>query len=83
MWVALLGEGAMNVVPIQTPSEEGAPAKCANCGSSLVADQRYCLTCGQPCSPTRLAFLDVLQAESESRGQVTLAQPVAGYPPTG
>ncbi|MGA9286514.1 MAG: hypothetical protein WBV85_13845 [Solirubrobacteraceae bacterium] len=73
----------MNVIPIQTPLEEGAPAKCANCGASLVADQRYCLTCGQPCSPTRLAFLDVLQAESESRGQVTLAQPVAGYPPTG
>lgn len=57
--------------------------KCANCGASLVADQRYCLTCGQPCSPTRLAFLDVLQAESDPRGQVTLAQPVAGYPPTG
>lgn len=73
----------MNVVPIQTPPEEGAPAKCAGCGASLVANQRYCLTCGQPCSPTRLAFLDVLQAESESRGQVTLAQPAAGYPPTG
>jgi len=73
----------MNVVPIQAPPEEGAPAKCSSCGASLVADQRYCLTCGQPCSPTRLAFLDVLQAESEARGQVTLAQPVAGYPPTG
>lgn len=73
----------MNVVPIQTPPEEGAPAKCAGCGTSLLADQRYCLTCGQPCSPTRLAFLDVLQAESESRGQVTLAQPVAGYAPAG
>ncbi len=73
----------MNVVPIQTPPEQGAPEKCANCGASLVADQRYCLTCGQPCSPTRLAFLDVLQAESESRGQVTLAQPIAGYPPAG
>lgn len=74
---------AVNVVPIQTPPEEGAPAKCANCGASLLADQRYCLTCGQPSSPTRLAFLDVLRAESESRGQVTLAQPVAGYTPTG
>jgi hypothetical protein len=73
----------MNVVPLQTPPEEGVPAKCSNCGASVVADQRYCLTCGQPCSPTRLAFLDVLQAESESRGQVTLTQPVAGYPPTG
>ncbi len=70
----------MNVVPIQSPPEEGAPAKCSNCGASVVADQRYCLTCGRPCSPTRLAFLDVLQAESESRGQMTLPQPVAGYP---
>jgi hypothetical protein len=73
----------MNVVPIQTPPEEAAPAKCASCGASLVANQRYCLTCGQPCSPTRLAFLDVLQTESESRGQVTLAQPVGGYGPAG
>jgi hypothetical protein len=28
-----------------------------------VADQRYCLACGQPCSPVRLAFLDVLQGQ--------------------
>jgi hypothetical protein len=70
----------MNVFPIQTPPEEGTQ-KCPSCGASVVADQRYCLTCGQPCSPTRLAFLDVLQAESESRGQVTLAQPPAGYAP--
>ncbi len=73
----------MNVVPIQTPSEEGAPAKCAHCGASLLADQRYCLTCGQPCSPTRLAFLDVLQAESGPRSQATLVQSTPGYPPTG
>jgi hypothetical protein len=73
----------MNVIPIQTPPEEGAPTTCANCGASLVADQRYCLTCGQPCSPTRLAFLDVLQAEGELRAQGTLAQPVAGYAPPG
>lgn len=39
-----------------------APA-CAGCGAPLVDDQRYCLACGQPCSPVRLAFLDVLQAE--------------------
>ena len=25
--------------------------------------QRYCLTCGQPASPVRLAFLDVLQGD--------------------
>jgi len=34
-----------------------------------VADQRYCLACGQPASPVRLAFLDVLQSE-QGRGSV-------------
>jgi hypothetical protein len=44
------------------PSEQ-AGATCASCDAALVADQRYCLSCGQPCSPVRLAFLDVLQPE--------------------
>jgi len=39
-------------------------ATCANCSAPLVADQRYCLACGHPCSPVRLACLDVLQAEN-------------------
>lgn len=69
----------MNVFPIQIPPVETTQAKCPNCGAAVVADQRYCLTCGQPCSPTRLAFLDVLQAESEPRGQAALAQLPAGY----
>lgn len=42
------------------PSENST---CANCSAPLVADQRYCLACGQPVSPVRLAFLDVLDAE--------------------
>jgi hypothetical protein len=36
---------------------------CAACGAPLASDQRYCLACGQPASPVRLAFLDVLQGE--------------------
>jgi hypothetical protein len=44
-----------------SPVPSGQPdATCANCGAALVADQRYCLSCGQPVSPVRLAFLDVL-----------------------
>jgi hypothetical protein len=77
---------AVNVVPIQTPPEEAvssAPAKCTSCGASLVADQRYCLTCGQPCSPTRLAFLDVLQSEGDPRGNGALVQSSAGYATAG
>lgn len=52
----------MNLAPV--PSES---ATCAHCSAPLVADQRYCLSCGQPCSPVRLAFLDVLQSESGSQ----------------
>ena len=44
------------------PSERDA-SSCANCGAELVADQRYCLACGHPVSPVRLAFLDVLNEE--------------------
>ena len=48
-----------NLAPV--PSENNA---CAHCGSPLVADQRYCLSCGQPASPVRLAFLGVLRARN-------------------
>jgi hypothetical protein len=47
----------MSLSPV--PSEQ-PDATCANCGAHLVSDQRYCLSCGQPVSPVRLAFLDVL-----------------------
>jgi hypothetical protein len=43
------------------------PLACANCGAALVSDQRYCLSCGQPVSPVRLAFLDVLETEQARR----------------
>jgi hypothetical protein len=68
----------MNVYPIQTPPE-GDGAKCPNCGVPVGADQRYCLACGQPCSPVRLAFLDVLQAENELRvAPIAISPPPAG-----
>lgn len=44
------------------PSESST---CPNCSAPLVADQRYCLSCGQPVSPVRLAFLDVLETERQ------------------
>jgi hypothetical protein len=54
---------------------------CAGCGAALVADQRYCLACGEPSSPVRLAFLDVLQAESQPQaGQGQLGTTVAYTP---
>lgn len=72
----------MSLVPV--PSEQSGDA-CANCGAALVADQRYCLSCGQPASPVRLAFLDVLQAQpgSPGTGAPAIEMSPAGYVPVG
>jgi hypothetical protein len=51
----------VSLLPVPTESREST---CAGCGAALLADQRYCLSCGQPASPVRLAFLDVLQSEN-------------------
>jgi hypothetical protein len=62
------------------PSEQpAAAATCANCSAPLAPDQRYCLACGQPVSPVRLAFLDVLQADPQSHGSSHTQ--VASLPP--
>jgi hypothetical protein len=62
------------------PSESSS---CPNCSAPLVADQRYCLSCGQPTSPVRLAFLDVLETEHKPQlapGAVASAPvPYASY----
>jgi hypothetical protein len=67
-----------NLAPV--PSESST---CPNCSAPLVADQRYCLSCGQPTSPVRLAFLDVLETEHKpqpaSGGMVTAPVPYASY----
>jgi len=55
---------------------------CSNCGAELAPDQRYCLSCGQPASPVRLAFLDVLQGERTLDGAAaygTVLAAGAGY----
>jgi hypothetical protein len=70
----------MNVLALPSqPAQEGASA-CPTCGAALVADQRYCLSCGQPCSPARLDFLDVLQADRDERAQTTVL-PAPAYLP--
>jgi hypothetical protein len=77
----------VSLVPV--PSEQSS-ATCTNCGAELAADQRYCLACGQPASPVRLAFLDVLQGERSQSpassadawgGQGTIEMSPAGYAP--
>jgi hypothetical protein len=63
----------ITVAPVASLAS-GAGATCPHCGGDVVPDQRYCLTCGRPCSPVRLAFLDVLQAE---HAQAPYARPLA------
>jgi hypothetical protein len=68
----------MSLAPLPSAQPDAAPS-CANCSAPLAPDQRYCLACGQPVSPVRLAFLDVLQADAQSHG---VAQtPVGALPP--
>lgn len=77
----------MDVIPRETtgppsPSNGVATASCAGCGAPLAPDQRYCLACGRPASPVRLAFLDVLQAEPGTAATAILGAPsAAGYQP--
>jgi hypothetical protein len=61
------------------PSDD--EATCANCSAPLVADQRYCLACGHPVSPVRLAFLDVLQSERRPQPGAALATTPVAYAP--
>jgi hypothetical protein len=70
----------MSLVPV--PSEQQQPeTTCANCDAPLVADQRYCLSCGRPVSPVRLAFLDVLTPAASPAPAGTMPATVApgGY----
>ena len=65
----------MSLLPVPSESREST---CAGCGATLLADQRYCLSCGQPSSPVRLAFLDVLQSENGQPPQRAEMWPGAG-----
>lgn len=58
----------MDVIPLPATADGAPTATCEGCGAPLAPDQRYCLACGRPCSPVRLAFLDVLQTEHRPAG---------------
>jgi len=70
----------VSLAPVPSEQPEAAQS-CANCSAPLAPDQRYCLACGQPASPVRLAFLDVLQAESQPYGAAAVGGPVGALPP--
>jgi len=65
-----------NLAPV--PSES---TTCSNCNAPLVADQRYCLSCGQPCSPVRLPFLDVLSSEQTQLTAAPITAAPVAYTP--
>ena len=71
----------MSLMPVP-PEQTGAT--CPHCSAPIVSDQRYCLTCGQPCAPVRLAFLDVLQSEQRApAGSGWASQELGGPIPDG
>jgi hypothetical protein len=59
---------------MSTPESVHAPVlgqpgePCSRCGSSLAADQRYCLECGARRAEARLPFLDVLAPDAAAAG---------------
>lgn len=54
----------LSIVPVESdPAQESCP----NCGAAVAADQQYCLTCGRPCAPLRLPFLEVLASAPMQR----------------
>jgi hypothetical protein len=63
------------------PVPSSDASTCANCGAALVEDQRYCLSCGQPVSPVRLAFLDVLDSERNAPAAGAAGTPPIVYSP--
>jgi hypothetical protein len=72
---------AMSLAPVPSEQPGAGGASCANCSAPLAPDQHYCLACGQPVSPVRLAFLDVLQAEAAQPYGGAAQSPVSSLPP--
>lgn len=63
-----------------TLGEDGEP--CAECGSPLAHDQRYCLNCGLRRGEARLPFLDILRDEYDGeRVRETVMEFGPGGPP--
>jgi hypothetical protein len=56
--------------PVSAPSTLSpmpvARERCAMCGATLAADQRYCVECGQRCGPSRLPFTDGIAPRTDS-----------------
>ncbi len=56
-------------LPATEPSLSALPVareRCAMCGATLAADQRYCVECGQRCGPSRVPYTDGLAQRAQS-----------------
>jgi hypothetical protein len=49
-----------------------APGACAQCGSALACDQRYCLSCGARRGPRPLALVRILDGLRQDEGRTSL-----------
>ncbi len=71
-------------VPTIHAPQLGEPGEhCSDCGSTLAADQRYCLACGARRADARLPFMEVLGAGGAAPGPVSpmyATAPSAGPP---
>jgi hypothetical protein len=70
------------VTDINRPLQGEPNAPCRTCGSSLAADQRYCLQCGNRRAEARLPFLDIL-AQRTPPGAGPAAAGGSAAPPSG
>lgn len=64
------------------PSLSPLPAareRCAMCGATLAADQRYCVECGQRCGPSRIPFT-LTDAPAQSAQAKTSSAPRSRKP---
>jgi hypothetical protein len=79
---SLNGAAAAGDAAVATAATSTTSTTCAGCGAPLASDQRYCLACGRPASPVRLAFLDVLQGEYQTAAP-SGTEGFGGPPPAG
>lgn len=67
------------LVQVQTDEQE---TRCSHCGAEVAHDQRYCLSCGRPCTALRSPLIDLLQHGSAKRTSEYPAGSQSGHEPT-
>src|SRR5215472_13520984 len=73
-------EDAPTVAPAPILTGAGASDTCANCGSRLAPDQRYCVECGERRGKARYTLSGSTTSLSVGPSTSTAAVPVAAAP---